>query len=150
MIIGGLTGAFITLLINRKKKDDKLSFTLENPTESYTVEEPFDGAILIAGITLFCVGNETAAGSQMVSAFPEYSNTDWYTICRVAGGVDSLNSDLLVECLAAKYAKNKQTDILKNPSFLITILAKVFFSTTPNFKAPSSSYSFCKLSVNCS
>lgn len=121
-IIGFITGLFIHVLIKRKQKDKKIFASLENPTDSYIEDEPFDGAILLVGLVIFCVGNEEAATSQIKAVFPEYSNIDWFTICRVAGKIDSLNADLLAECLAAKYSKNKEAELLKKIFILLAIV----------------------------
>lgn len=131
---GVLAGGFIELLLNRRREDIDLMKSFENPASvrDNQIPEPFDGAFFIAGLTMFCVGNPAVAAENLRHFFgcttddclasetgcknekrfslskslQDERIIDWETICRAAGNTESLNADLLAECLAAKLKKN--------------------------------------------
>ncbi len=112
-VVGALTTFFVETLIKRMKKDSGLEARIENPFADQSnlegavgaADEPFDGALLVAALGVYCTGNADFAGLQMQKRFSSYV-ADWVSLCRIALRSESLNGDLIVECLGATLLKN--------------------------------------------
>ncbi len=115
-IVGLLTTFFVQTLIKRMRKDSSLEESIENPfrntknNEVNTPDEPFDGALLVAALGVYCTGNADFSGMQMQKGFSKYYTADWVSLCRIAARSKSLNGDLIVECLGATFLKNVALD----------------------------------------
>ncbi len=117
-IVGCLTTFFVKTLIHRLKADASLEETIENPFKKSgttgemesTPDEPFDGAMLVAALGVYCTGNADFAGMQMQKRFSLYYVADWTSLCRIASRCESLNGDLIVECLGATLLKKPLHD----------------------------------------
>ncbi len=126
-IVGALTTFFVETLIKRVKKDSSLEESIENPFKhtsgqegiALTADEPFKGALLVAALGVYCTGNVDFAGLQMKKRFSAV-DTDWVSLCRIASRSESLNGDLIVECLAATLLKDLRDDALYD-SLLLSI-----------------------------
>lgn len=105
IVIGLMTGFFVETIIHRNQEVKKLAGILNRPAASSPIVEPFEGAALVAELTWFCVGSEYAAADALTRTFPECSGTDWEILCRAAGSIESINADLVAECLAAGLRK---------------------------------------------
>ncbi len=117
-IFASLTTFFVQMLIKRIKKDTSLEESIENPFKSHfedsdnamATDEPFEGALLVAALGVYCTGNADFSGMQMKNRFSSFYVADWISLCRIASKSKSLNGDLIVECLAATIAKNGKAD----------------------------------------
>lgn len=105
IVIGLMTGFFVETIIHRNQEVKKLAGILNSPVADAPVIEPFDGAVLVAELTWFCAGSEYAAADAISRTFPEYDETDWDILCRAAGSIESINPDLVAECLASSLRK---------------------------------------------
>ncbi len=120
-VVGVLTTFFIYTLIKRVRKDSNLEASIENPfntsnamnDSSFQTDEPFEGALLVAAIGFHCTGSVEFAGMQMKKRFSEDYSGDWISLCRIASRSESLNGDLIVECLGATLRKTQ----LKNSTY---------------------------------
>ncbi len=115
-IVGALTAFFVQTLIKRLRKDSSLEESIENPFRKnsnnenlLTYDEPFEGALLVSALGVYCTGNAEFAGLQMQKRFSAYT-ADWASLCRIAAHSESLNGDLIVECLAATLLKTIEKD----------------------------------------
>ncbi len=128
-LIGFLVGFFVETLIKRLKKDSFLESRIENPfmsigaerNSNLTSDEPFEGALLVAALGVYCTGNPSFAGLQMKKHFSNQYSADWESLCRIASLSESLNGDLITECLAATLLKKNGTG-----STLDSLLVAVF------------------------
>ncbi len=128
-IVGVLSGFFIETLIKRLKKDNSLEASIENPfnikssmtEDSLGTDEPFEGALLVGALGVYCTGNPDFAGLQMQKQFSKQYRADWVSLCRIASLSKSLNGDLITECLAATLIKVLQNS--DNEALLIQIFS---------------------------
>lgn len=120
ILVGFLTSFFIETLITRMSDDKALEDRLEklcsvasstdegtDARNTFLEDEPFDGALLVCALAVYCIGNPDFAGQQMKTCFGHRYKADWASLCRIATRSESLNGDLITECLAARFAKNK-------------------------------------------
>lgn len=123
-ITGLLTGFFAETIIHRNAEIKHLAGILRNPAAHIPVEEPFEGAALCAELTWFCAGSESAASAALKQTFPEYAETAWELLCRAAGSIESINADLVAECLAAVLRKASDKTL---PERIFKLLSAVEF-----------------------
>ena len=119
-IVSTLASFFIERLILRMKKDTTLESRIENPFASKLqdklennktiADEPFKGALLIASLGVYCTGNPEFAGRQLHHIFSHRYTTDWVSLSRIASRLESLNGDLITECLAVTLLQTGKTD----------------------------------------
>ncbi len=116
-IVGALTVYFVETLVKRMKKDSSLEASIENPFNNNfegsltkKADEPFEGALLVAALGVYCTGNADFAGIQMQKRFSHLYVADWTSLCRIATNSESLNGDLIVECLGATLIKYPQKE----------------------------------------
>ncbi len=126
-VVGALTTFFVETLIKRIKKDSTLEARIENPfkkNEQFQTEavadEPFEGALLVAALGVYCTGSAEFSGMQMHKRFSSLYTADWTSLCRIAAHSESLNGDLIVECLGATLLKNQLRDA-QYDNFLLLI-----------------------------
>ena len=109
-----LTSFFISTLVFRLRKDTELEEILENSNMQATVSEPFVGALYVSALGVCCTGNVEFTSMQMTQNFSKNYSGDWTSLCRIASQTNSLNQDLIVECLASKILKSDLSDDQKN------------------------------------
>lgn len=124
IVIGLMTGFFVETIIHRNQEIKKLAGILNTPSASSAIAEPFEGAALVAELTWFCAGSEYAAADALSRTFPEFSGTDWEILCRAAGAIETINADLVAECLAAVLRKADDTGL---PERVFKLLSAVEF-----------------------
>lgn len=137
IIIGLMTGFFIETIIHRNEEVNRLAGILRRPSSSSQIVEPFDGAVLVAELTWFCAGSEYAAASALARTFPEYEGTEWEMLCRAAGSIDSINADLVAECLVASLRKNEDRDL---PPRILKLLSAVEYGWRDEMGTKPSEY----------
>ena len=104
---GLCAGIFASLIARRLKEEKAWKREVEQGTSSEVKDEPFYGALYVCALAVFCLGDSRGASSLMHQVFPAY-HADWASMCRACASANSLNSDLLVECLAHRI-KRQQT-----------------------------------------
>lgn len=124
IFIGLMTGFFVETIIHRNAEIKLLAGMLKKPSSSAPIVEPFEGAALCAELTWFCAGSEYAAASALQRTFPECSGTDWELLCRAAGSIETINADLVAECLAAVLRKSQDKEL---PARIFRLLSAVEF-----------------------
>lgn len=124
IVIGLMTGFFVETIIHRNQEIKKLAGILNKPSASVPIVEPFEGAALVAELTWFCAGSEYAAADALSRMFPEFNGTDWEILCRAAGSIESINADLVAECLAAVLRKSDDSEL---PERIFKLLTAVEF-----------------------
>lgn len=121
-------GAFVTLILKRKKDAEQLRIAIENPGCQQT-GEVFPESVVIAGLAVFCYHDVNMAASQMRACFGDLYTIDWETVCRSAENAETLNGDLLTECLAAKLRRlenSKKTDINSSVCDYSILVERIF------------------------
>lgn len=111
-LLGFVAGFFIEKIYEATKKYHFVAQDLENPgfhNEEPHVE-PFEGASYICGLLVYCLGNPNLAARQMKTVFAY--DSDWFFFCKTASETQSLNGDLLTECLAAKIGKKNNQHVI--------------------------------------
>lgn len=104
-IIGFVTGFFIDVMLLTKRQEKNITNSIDNPTNQVNESEPFPGALFVCALVTETIKNPKIASTHIKSIFPEYKDNDWESLCRAAVKADSINSDFITECLAAKLKK---------------------------------------------
>lgn len=135
LIVGVSASIFVFFIIKRKKEDDAFRSAAENAfsslVTSQSVKEVFPGALYVVSLAVFCYHDVDLASSQLRTCFSPQYNADWATLCRAAAQAESLNGDLLVECLAATLRKSGQA---QNNSTLINTIFKLLSAAELGWK----------------
>ena len=120
---GFSAGLFADVIVRRVREERQLKIALENP-EPRTVGEPFSGSSLLAALTVFCCRDPALASVLLKRCFPLPDSAVWDALCRSAASAESLNGDLLAECLAAVLQKKAGSAA---PEQVFTLLAAAEF-----------------------
>lgn len=137
IVIGLMTGFFAETIIHRNEEVNRLADILGRPSVSSQIIEPFDGAVLVAELTWFCAGSEYTAARALERTFPEYAGTEWELLCRAAGSIDSINGDLVAECLVASLRKSEDRTL---PPRIMKLLSAVEYGWRDEMGTKPSEY----------
>lgn len=111
VVAGLMTGFFAETIVHRNQEVKRIAGILKNPATKTPIVEPFTGAALVAELTWYCSGSEYTATSALKRTFPEYGETEWEQLCQAAGSIETINADLVAECLAAVLKKAGDKDL---------------------------------------
>ena len=124
ILLGFMVGFFGDRLFERTSSDTVIIKKLEEPYKLKTRErcEPFEGCLLLCAIAFNDTGNvETVSDKLQLYLGKDYP-ADYYSMCTLAQKAGNTNSDIFVECLAAKLKNNTDERLLEVIFSLLTAL----------------------------
>ncbi|AEE17654.1 J domain-containing protein [Treponema brennaborense] len=120
------------IIVDRVREDVRRKKAADNPTSRGSgsrdavsgITEPFCGAELVCALAVYCVSDAQIAAEQLRACFGIIGGADWFSLCRPASEAESLNGDLLTECLAALIKQNESAVPVER---VFTLLAALEF-----------------------
>lgn len=100
---GLATGFLLEKVLFRFFEERSLRKALEDGRYENIKGESFPGAFYVSALAVYCLRDTENAIYQLKTVFG--IENDWYVFCRAASSCQSLNGDLLVECLASALRK---------------------------------------------
>lgn|SRR5574344_68357 len=125
---GIAAGTFAALVLHRLEDERMWRKAAEKGSTAGVSGEPFPGALFVCALAVSCTGDSTGACQIVKGVFGKKYHADWNSFCRAAASVKSLNSDLLVECLAHIIRKNSEVYTPDMVRAVFTLLSAAEFS----------------------
>ena len=125
---GVVAGTFAALVLRRLEDERIWRKAVEQGSSADVRGEPFPGALFVCALAVSCTGDSASACQIVKGVFGKKYHADWNSFCRASVSVKSLNSDLLVECLAHIIRKSSTVYTPDMVRAVFTLLSAAEFS----------------------